>query len=88
MYAAGVTVAIGGRTIVDRCDLTVGHGDWVTIVGPNGAGKTTLLRALAGLAPAYRAHRAARHPRAGHDGPRSAPGPWPSSPRCPACHPR
>jgi iron complex transport system ATP-binding protein len=50
--AADVTVAIGGRTIIDRCDVTVGHGGWVTVVGPNGAGKTTLLRALAGLAPA------------------------------------
>ena len=52
IYATGVTVAIGRRTIVDRCDLTVGAGDWVTIVGPNGAGKTTFLRALTGLAPA------------------------------------
>lgn len=51
VYAAGVTVAIGARTIVDRCDLTVAQGDWVTIVGPNGAGKSTVLRALAGLVP-------------------------------------
>jgi iron complex transport system ATP-binding protein len=52
IYATDVTVAIGARTIVDTCDLTVGAGDWVTIVGPNGAGKTTFLRALTGLAPA------------------------------------
>jgi iron complex transport system ATP-binding protein len=52
LYATGVTVTIGGRTIVDSCDLTVGSGDWVTIVGPNGAGKTTLLSALTGLLPA------------------------------------
>jgi iron complex transport system ATP-binding protein len=51
VYATGVTVAIDGRVIVDACDLTVGRGDWVTIVGPNGAGKTTLLHALAGLRP-------------------------------------
>lgn len=50
--AARVTVTIGGRTILDRCDLAVATGGWVTIVGPNGAGKTTLLRALAGLVPA------------------------------------
>ena len=49
LYATGVTVTIEGRTIVDQCDLTVGRGDWVTIVGPNGAGKTTLLHALTGL---------------------------------------
>jgi ABC-type branched-subunit amino acid transport system ATPase component len=52
VYASGVTVRIGARCIVDGVDLTVGHGDWLTIVGPNGAGKTTLLRALAGLIPA------------------------------------
>ena len=52
LYATGVTVVIGGRTIVDACALTVGAGAWVTILGPNGAGKTTFLRALAGLQPA------------------------------------
>jgi iron complex transport system ATP-binding protein len=51
VYANGVTVQIGARRIVDDCDLTVGRGDWMTVVGPNGAGKTTLLRALAGLLP-------------------------------------
>ena len=51
VYANGVSVRIGKRAIVDRVDLTVGIGDWLTIVGPNGAGKTTLLRALAGLVP-------------------------------------
>ena len=30
-------------------DLTVGHGEVVTLVGRNGAGKTTLLRAVMGL---------------------------------------
>jgi iron complex transport system ATP-binding protein len=50
--AIGVSVTIGGRTILDRCDLAVPSGGWVTIVGPNGAGKTTLLQALAGLVPA------------------------------------
>jgi iron complex transport system ATP-binding protein len=52
VYATGVTVTLGGRVVVDACDLTVGTGDWVTIVGPNGAGKTSLLHALAGLVPA------------------------------------
>jgi iron complex transport system ATP-binding protein len=51
LYSTGVTVALDGHTIVDRCDLTVGRGDWVTIVGPNGAGKTTWLSALSGLLP-------------------------------------
>jgi iron complex transport system ATP-binding protein len=51
VYANGVTVHIGRRRILDDCDVTVGGGDWITVVGPNGAGKTTLLRALAGLIP-------------------------------------
>lgn len=51
VYAAGVTVSIDDRPLVDACDVTVGRGDWVTILGPNGAGKTTLLHALAGLVP-------------------------------------
>ena len=52
VYATGVTVSLGARRILDGVDLTVGPGDWLTIVGPNGAGKTTLLRALLGLVPA------------------------------------
>jgi iron complex transport system ATP-binding protein len=51
LYANGVTVQVGARRLVDGFDLTVGRGDWMTIVGPNGAGKTTLLRAVAGLVP-------------------------------------
>jgi iron complex transport system ATP-binding protein len=49
VYAHEVMVEADGSRLVDRFDLTVGRGDWVTVVGPNGAGKTTLLRALAGL---------------------------------------
>lgn len=51
VYAADVTVTLAGHCILDHVDLTVGHGDWLTVVGPNGAGKTTLLRALLGLTP-------------------------------------
>ena len=32
-------------------DLTVGQGDFVSLIGPSGCGKTTLLRAIADLAP-------------------------------------
>ena len=44
-----VSVALGGRSVVDRVNLRVKAGSWLTIVGPNGAGKTSLLRAAAGL---------------------------------------
>jgi iron complex transport system ATP-binding protein len=44
-----VSVALGGRNVIQDASCTVGAGDLVVIVGPNGAGKTTLLRAMAGL---------------------------------------
>ncbi len=45
----GLTVRLGGRTILDRVDLEVRPGEIVTLIGPNGAGKTTLVRAVLGL---------------------------------------
>lgn len=40
--------ALGGRPVLRRLDLAVGHGDALAVIGSNGAGKTTLLRLLAG----------------------------------------
>jgi iron complex transport system ATP-binding protein len=45
-------VELGGACILDRIDLSVAVGEWVTVIGPNGAGKSTLLRAVTGLVPA------------------------------------
>jgi putative tryptophan/tyrosine transport system ATP-binding protein len=36
---------------LDRVDLAVEAGDFITIIGSNGAGKSTLIRAIAGLVP-------------------------------------
>jgi iron complex transport system ATP-binding protein len=47
--ARDVTVRLGGVPVVDRVDLAVDAGEWVTVIGPNGAGKSTLLRAVGGL---------------------------------------
>lgn len=47
--ARGLSVAKGGRMVVDGVDLTVAPREIVTIVGPNGSGKTTLVRTLMGL---------------------------------------
>jgi ATP-binding cassette subfamily F protein 3 len=43
-----VTIAVGGRTLIERFSGRVMRGDRLGIIGPNGAGKSTLLRALVG----------------------------------------
>jgi ATP-binding cassette subfamily F protein 3 len=48
-----LTVKAGGRTLIDRGELRVYHGEVLALLGRNGAGKTTLLKLLAGFgAPA------------------------------------
>jgi ATP-binding cassette subfamily F protein uup len=47
----GVSLSVGGRTLLDDVTWRLGPGDRVGIVGINGAGKTTLLRALASPSP-------------------------------------
>lgn len=51
LRAEGLSVTLGGRTVLNDVALTLHAGRMVGLIGPNGAGKTTLLRALAGLAP-------------------------------------
>jgi iron(III) transport system ATP-binding protein len=45
----GLTKRYGSNTVVDRLDLTIGHGELVCLLGPSGCGKTTTLRLLAGF---------------------------------------
>ena len=45
----GLSMAFGDHLVLDRIDLDVGDGEFLSIVGPSGCGKTTLLRLLAGL---------------------------------------
>ena len=45
----GLTKAYGGRTVVDRLDLSVRDGEILGLIGANGAGKTTTVEILQGL---------------------------------------
>lgn len=44
-----LTVRFGDVTALENASLTVGDGEFVTVVGPSGCGKTTLLRSVGGL---------------------------------------
>jgi iron complex transport system ATP-binding protein len=43
-----VSLALGGRTILDRVSLDLSPGQVTILVGPNGAGKSTILKLLSG----------------------------------------
>lgn len=45
----GLTVAYGGEPILDRIDLDVPAGAFVSLIGPSGSGKTSILKAVTGL---------------------------------------
>ncbi len=38
-----------GKNIISQLNLTVNHGEFLTLLGPSGCGKTTVLRLIAGL---------------------------------------
>ena len=48
LAAVGLTVHVGGRSLVTRLDCQLRAGEFWCLLGPNGAGKTWLLNALAG----------------------------------------
>ena len=45
----GVSKKFSGKTALRETHLTVGDGEFLSILGPSGCGKTTLLRLIAGL---------------------------------------
>jgi NitT/TauT family transport system ATP-binding protein len=53
VVAEGLSIRFGegdGATVaLSEVDLTIGGGDFVSLIGPSGCGKTTLLRAIADL---------------------------------------
>ncbi|MDR4307522.1 heme ABC transporter ATP-binding protein [Chelatococcus sambhunathii] len=51
LEATGVSVRLGGRTVVAEASLAIRPGRVTVLIGPNGAGKSSLLAALAGDLP-------------------------------------
>ncbi len=49
-----VSLARGGRVVLQDVDLLLGASEFVGLLGGNGAGKTTLLHAILGLLPVLR----------------------------------
>ncbi len=41
--------SFGGKTVLKNINLSIGKGEFVTILGPSGCGKTTLMRLIAGF---------------------------------------
>jgi NitT/TauT family transport system ATP-binding protein len=48
---SGLSIAFGSTRALERVSLTVGDGEFVSIVGPSGCGKSTMLNVIAGLLP-------------------------------------
>lgn len=46
---SGVSVSLGGRTVLHDVSFSIVPGEFIGCIGPNGAGKSTLLRVLLGL---------------------------------------
>ena len=48
---SNLAVAYGQERVIDDLNLSVGNGQFFTLLGPSGCGKTTLLRTIAGFIP-------------------------------------
>jgi putative spermidine/putrescine transport system ATP-binding protein len=49
VHLDGISKTFGDTVAVDRVDLVVQHGEFLTLLGPSGCGKTTTLNLIAGF---------------------------------------
>jgi ABC-2 type transport system ATP-binding protein len=49
LVVADLSVAFGGRKVLDGLSVSARQGELTAVLGPNGAGKTTLIRCCTGL---------------------------------------
>lgn len=49
LAAEGITLALGGRRVLDNISVSIASGRVTALLGPNGAGKSSLLACLAAL---------------------------------------
>ncbi|WP_159715891.1 ABC transporter ATP-binding protein [Geminicoccus flavidas] len=47
----GISKSFGDTAVLRDIDLSIGDGEFLTLVGPSGCGKSTLIRIIAGLEP-------------------------------------
>ncbi|PIJ55418.1 putrescine/spermidine ABC transporter ATP-binding protein, partial [Leucobacter sp. OAMSW11] len=44
-----ISKAFDGKAVISQFNLSINHGEFITLLGPSGCGKTTILRLIAGL---------------------------------------
>ena len=49
LHLDGITKSFGNVKVLHGLHLSVGRGEFITLLGPSGCGKTTILRIIAGL---------------------------------------